>query len=129
MFVTREVSEYGVYMVRFTKNGQKFQTIVDDWIPCNRDNRPAFSQSHQNDLWVLLLEKAWAKIHGSYDRIRAGSAYESMRDLTGAPSYEYILNDTREGKKDIDLFDKISEAESKNWIVGASTHVEDEQQR
>ena len=53
-----------------------------------------------------------------------------MRDLTGAPSYEYILNDDRDDKKQKDkkeLFDKISEAESKNFIIGASTHVENEQ--
>jgi hypothetical protein len=32
------------------------------------------------------LEKAWAKIHGSYERIEAGFAENVLRDLTGAPS-------------------------------------------
>jgi hypothetical protein len=32
------------------------------------------------------LEKAWAKIHGSFALIDSGYGDESLRDLTGAPS-------------------------------------------
>ena len=40
-------------------------------------------------MWVILLEKAWAKIHGSYDKIIAGDGAKTLRDITGAPSYGY----------------------------------------
>lgn len=33
------------------------------------------------------MEKAWAKIHGSYDVIIGGYGAENLRDLTGAPSF------------------------------------------
>jgi len=36
---------------------------------------------------VILLEKAWAKSHGNYDRIIGGTSSNTMRDLTGAPAY------------------------------------------
>jgi calpain-15 len=36
-------------------------------------------------LWVLLLEKAYAKKYGAYDKIEAGFTNEALRDLTGAP--------------------------------------------
>lgn len=42
-------------------------------------------------MWVILLEKAWAKIHGSYDIIIAGSGANTLRDITGAPSYDYDI--------------------------------------
>lgn len=33
----------------------------------------------------MLLEKAWAKLHGSYENIDLGSSLEAFVALTGAP--------------------------------------------
>ena len=33
------------------------------------------------------MEKVWAKIHGSYDRIVSGKVFNCLRDLTGAPGF------------------------------------------
>ena len=67
------------------KNGEWKEVILDDWIPCHR-GAPCFSNAHGNELWVILLEKAWAKLHGSYERIEAGFAENVLHDLTGAPT-------------------------------------------
>lgn len=37
------------------------------------------------ELWVLLLEKAYAKINGCYANVEAGLTGNAIRDLTGAP--------------------------------------------
>lgn len=49
-------------------NGEPNTVVVDDYFPfCERKNDWAFSRSStEKEIWVLLLEKAWAKIHGSY---------------------------------------------------------------
>ena len=35
-------------------------------------------------MWVVLLEKAWAKLYGSYRNIASGYPEEGLHDLTGA---------------------------------------------
>jgi len=57
--------------------------VVDDKFPCSAKG-PLFSRSHGPELWVLLLEKAYAKLYGAYDKIEGGFAGEALRDLTGA---------------------------------------------
>ena len=44
-----------------------------------------FSRSAQQDMWILLLEKAYAKLHGNYYTLRGGLVSEALSDLTGSP--------------------------------------------
>jgi calpain-15 len=51
--------------------------LVDDYFPCYPDGHPSapgpcFSRTKGHELWVLILEKAWAKLHGSYQNIISG---------------------------------------------------------
>ena len=65
----------------------------------------------------MLLEKAYAKIHGSYKRIEYGFPHHAMRDLTGCPSYYYSLTSMNESK----IVDLIQEAVDHDYIVAAGT--------
>ena len=69
-------------------NGEPITVVVDDNFPyCNHKDTWAFSRCGlQKELWVLLLEKAWAKLFGSYQRIESGTTGEALPVLTGAPS-------------------------------------------
>jgi len=69
--------------------GEEQVVVLDNYIPCNKDGNPAFAHAHGNEMWPMLIEKAWAKVHGSYERIIGGQAYLTIRDLTGAPSFEF----------------------------------------
>lgn len=47
----------------------KWMTVdMDEFIPWS-GSQPAFSRANKDDLWVILLEKAWAKLYTSYKRI------------------------------------------------------------
>ena len=63
---------YGRYAVNITSTGAKKTVYIDDYFPCYQNNTPIFSKNHGKELWVLIMEKAWAKLHGSYKRIEWG---------------------------------------------------------
>ncbi len=50
----------------------------------------AYSKTRRNQLWVPFLEKAYAKIHGSYQAISGGHVAEAFLDLTGAPTLQVV---------------------------------------
>mmetsp|Transcript_15663 Transcript_15663/g.24004 ORF Transcript_15663/g.24004 Transcript_15663/m.24004 type:complete len:226 (+) Transcript_15663:21-698(+) len=114
LFLDTSINENSIFAVRLTKNGERIQVVLDDYIP-TKDHEPCYANAKGNELWVLLLEKAWAKIHGSYDRIVSGQAHLVMRDLTSAPAYEYVIEKTD------DMFEKILEADQRNWILASGT--------
>lgn len=112
MFLNDDAIDYGVYGAVIYKNGIKMCVVIDDLIPCI-GNRVAFARSNGPELWVILLEKMWAKLHGSYDRIAGGLEFETIRDLSGAPGY-FIkgIND--------ETFEKIFEYDQANYVMGCS---------
>ncbi|CAM8898400.1 unnamed protein product [Rhodiola kirilowii] len=74
VIITPEYNEEGFYTVRFCIQGEWVPVIVDDWIPCESPTKPAFATSRKgNEFWVSILEKAYAKLHGSYEALEADS--------------------------------------------------------
>ena len=59
---------------------------------------PYFTKGNGKELWVVILEKAWAKVHGDYLSIIGGFSDEAFRDLTGAPSRMVDLRNESEEK-------------------------------
>ena len=47
---------------------------VDDRIPCGRNGTPHFARSiNTNEVWVMVVEKAYAKLHGCYEALAGGT--------------------------------------------------------
>lgn len=61
-----------MYGVRLFVNGQWKTVLLDLCFPIDRSGHLCAAQPYKNQLWVMLLEKAWAKIFGSYDAIHSG---------------------------------------------------------
>ena len=91
LFVTKEINPAGIYLVLLFVNGVRTPVIVDDFIPCNSDRTPCFAYSRGGELWVSLLEKAWAKCHGTYRKIEGGNPAFASIHLRGSPSRSYQI--------------------------------------
>lgn len=111
---------------------------LDDYFPCFpvQGGGPVYSQSHGNELWVLLLEKAFAKVRGSYAHLRYGYSLDALIDLTGAPFLHFNLVQEldREGKQDEGngeeaealLWEKLMEYDQWGYVMSGSTVGRDE---
>ncbi|KAF4669060.1 hypothetical protein FOL46_001649 [Perkinsus olseni] len=88
----------GVYMVRLCdSNGAWRLVVVDDHFLSTAPGRRVFAGKDSGVLWVSLLEKAYAKLSGSYEAIEAGTASEGLTMLTGWPCISYHLQPGRPG--------------------------------
>ena len=47
-----------------------------------------------SNIWPMLLEKAWAKVNGSYEDIISGNPKEAMKFLTPFVSKMITINDS-----------------------------------
>ena len=47
--------------------GEIREVVVDDYIPVNQQGDPLFARpAAHRQIWVMILEKVWAKLHHSY---------------------------------------------------------------
>jgi len=77
----------------FEIDGEWTQVLVDDRFPCTLNKRLAYSQCHRKQLWVPLIEKALAKLSGTYESIIAGRCCEGLAIVTGSPCETLIFSD------------------------------------
>ena len=121
LIVSDKMNKEGVFGVKLFKNGEEQIVILDNYIPCDEKGEPVFSSANGNELWVILLEKAWAKLHGSYERIIGGQAHLTLRDMTGAPAFEFETSDE-------EAFARILEGEHLNYAMAAGINPLDQNQ-
>jgi calpain-15 len=76
--------------------------MVDDCFPCTNQKQLVFSQAKRRQLYVPLIEKACAKLFGSYANLRSGNMLESLQLLTGAPC-DYINLQPSDRRLDTDI--------------------------
>ena len=93
------------------------------------DGQPLFSRAHDNELWVLLLEKAYAKVFGSYYSLIGGDTSQALMDLSGCPTKAYDLESDISVQAKIksgELFKQIKTWDHNRFLMSASTPVDKE---
>ena len=123
LFLTNTYNEEGVYRVKICKNGEWQEVIVDDHFPCFPNGTPLFSRGQGNELWVLLLEKAYAKLHGGYKSIVGGIPHEAMMDLTGCPttSFSFADENVQEMIRNGKLWGMLKHYDKQGYIMSGGT--------
>ena len=86
-FRTRKFNEEGYYEMIFFIDGEWQVIFVDDYFPFDPLQKQFVgARPHHNELWTILLEKAWMKINGGYTNASGGLFSEAILSLTGFPT-------------------------------------------
>ncbi|KAJ7531630.1 hypothetical protein O6H91_14G051800 [Diphasiastrum complanatum] len=124
VIITPEYNEEGIYTVRFCIQGEWVPVVVDDWIPCEAAGKPAFATSRKkNELWVSILEKAYAKLHGSFEALEGGHVQDALVDLTGGAGEEIDMTspqtqlDVASGR----LWSQLLRFKQEGFLLGAGS--------
>jgi len=86
----------GFYILRFYKNAQWVDVEIDDALPMTSSNEPlcANSEFFPDYAWPSLIEKAYAKLHGSWESLGGGGHVEEvLTDLTGGCASRFRTGD------------------------------------
>lgn len=111
IIVEDELEMKGVCTFRFFKIGKWRNVTVDSYLPTVTKSRiPLYAQSaNQDEVWPGLIEKAYAKIHGSYAALKyndACSVTRALTELTGSLVTKHEIDLDEED--DEELWEKFS---------------------
>jgi len=114
----------GTYTVKFP--GEGAEVLVDGAFPTTSGDliyaQEGDVSGKDKELWVVLYEKAWAKLKGGYEQIQGGKvkmkSKDAMQAVTGKASTKFQT--TSKSKKFV--FDAISKAVSKGLPITAGTY-------
>mmetsp|Transcript_12718 Transcript_12718/g.44536 ORF Transcript_12718/g.44536 Transcript_12718/m.44536 type:complete len:390 (+) Transcript_12718:48-1217(+) len=95
-FETREISVRGLYKLKLY-DGQReewVRMIIDDYLPTEH-GQPIFAQPNGREIWVLLLEKAFAKFCGDYQSLAGGHILWAFQAMTGDNVMHFSKEDSK----------------------------------
>ncbi|CAJ1329468.1 unnamed protein product, partial [Effrenium voratum] len=88
LFESKQITEDGKYKIYLFDVVELKWTpvIIDEFLPCKTWNgcpKPIFAEPLGEEIWVALLEKAFAKFCGSYGNLSGGGCAWAFQVLTG----------------------------------------------
>jgi len=123
--VDETYEEQGIYGVSFYIRGKWRMIWVDSFFPCYRPKSSSHRGKHRlifagasdrKELWPLVVEKAFAKLAGSYEAISGGRIAIALEMLTGGKGSRRRLEDIA---AQWNAFQE--QVKSDNYLVGAGS--------
>ncbi|XP_061551679.1 calpain-1 catalytic subunit isoform X2 [Phycodurus eques] len=111
------VKDYcGLFHFRFWRFGRWVDVIIDDKLPTINGRLVFVSSRDPTEFWPALLEKAYAKVCGSYSDMSSGTPNEALVDFTGGVHISITLSEPPP-----DLWELMCRARQFKSLMGCGT--------
>lgn len=112
------------YTTKWRINGKQTTVVMNEMLPVDATSGDLFfAKGKKGTYWPSMLEKAWAKIFGSYKTIESGLHREAFKAITQAPVVNTNHKSLLAGKtiSKNQYWNLLADATQKKYIMGAST--------
>ncbi|XP_014773741.1 calpain-5 isoform X1 [Octopus bimaculoides] len=110
----------GIFHFKFWQMGDWVDVVVDDLLPTINGKLIFAHSTSKNEFWSALLEKAYAKLFGSYEALTGGKSRDAMVDMTGGVGESVRLSEYRSQEKKAELFKSLLYAYENKALMSAS---------
>ncbi len=128
VFKTKSISSNGYYEIVLFIDGIWQVVILDDFFPVEQGtNKLSFAKPNGNELWVILLEKAWAKVNGGYANTISGLTTDPVAAITGFTTQALEHKDYETISEE--LWSILLESDQSNNVMCTSTKADEESKK
>ncbi|CAL8276682.1 unnamed protein product [Arctogadus glacialis] len=111
----------GIFHFRFWRFGRWVDVVIDDFLPTYQNQLISVNSKTGHEYWVPLLEKAYAKLCGSYAAMHAGNPAEAFKDFCGGVFKQFRLKNEHSQNHDEELWGCLSRATDCKSMIGCGT--------
>jgi len=111
---------HGIFRFRFYRFGEWEEIVIDDRLPTRNGKLIYLRSKETNEFWSPLLEKAYAKLYGSYAALEGGVSIDAAVDFSGGIPQVLKLENISTKEEETQLFHQLEVVSANGAMISTS---------